>query len=142
MNARPHLFGVVGAEYLHDDIATVVDGLDPAIYPDRVEVEEFTQETDAQLVARITPADCIIDHLVENFLDDYAADVEPPSPFAGDPTKDPALLGLAELLRQALARRVTWRWADQRVATHVVTWDGDEPLVDGERLYVRREVVS
>lgn len=140
MTGRPHLFGTVGAEHLHEDIESVIDAIPPD--EDRVEVEEWTQETDAQLVARITSADLIIDHLVENFLDDYDADVYPPQPFAGDPTKDPALLQLAELLRQALARKVTWRWADQLVATHVVTWDGDEPLVDGEPLYQRREVAS
>lgn len=129
-----HLFGRVGAEILHGDLDSVIDRIDHDV--DRAEVYVWAPETDAQVLDRIPPADCIIDDLVEWFLDEYGAEID--SPFHGDPTKDPCLLALANLLRQALARKVRWRWAGEHVATHVVTWDGDEPLVDGERVYGKR----
>jgi len=138
MTERPYLFGLPFDEFLDGDLDSVIDRIDPDV--DRAEVQVWAPETDAQLLDRIPPADCIIDDLVERFLDDDGAEID--SPFHGDPTKDPCLLALANLLRQALARKVRWRWAGELVATHVVTWDGDEPLVDGEPRGGKREVAA
>lgn len=138
MKEDERLWGTPGAEYMQSDAAAAYETeIDPWVDEEdrrpRV-LEEWTVESDEDILRRVRDADTIIDSIHEAFCDDYGAETDPLEGIE----KDPEALAAAEALRRVIAKKATgWRWAKEKIADHLITWDAaGEPLLDGEPLYV------
>lgn len=133
------LFGVPGAENLHDDIAAAYEvqiepWVDDHDRRPRV-IEEFTVHPPEY---HVPPASHIVEWLVERIAEDGEVDEGYYEHLQRTVEKHPDVLAATEVLRATLAALVTYRMADKRVAQHAITWDdAGEPLVNGEPMYVR-----
>lgn len=135
------LYGLPGAERLEFDIGSVyetcIDGQLEGNGPWTIE-EHLVRPT----IDSVPTAERIVGDILElTSEDDYTED-----PFHERVYKDPELLALAEALRTAVAGKVTWFMAGEKVATHTITLvETDDPkyptvLLDGEPMYVPRQL--
>jgi hypothetical protein len=127
--AEDRLYGTPGAEWLHGSPYDVWESeIDPLRDGDDTEwvIEEWAS-TGAD--DRIMGGRVIVEHVMEHLCDEMVE--------GGDAwvnvTEDGAVIAAAEALSALIARRVTYRWAEKKVAEHTITLDpDDEPLLDGE----------
>lgn len=139
MKEDERLWGTPGAEYMQSDAASVyeasIDGqVDDDDVAKGVTIEEWTVESDEDILERVRDADVIINDIHDEFCEDYGSEEDP---LEGIDQDDEALAA-AEALRRVIAKKATgWRWAKEKIADHLITWDAaGEPLLDGEPLYV------
>jgi hypothetical protein len=131
------LYGVPGAEVLHFDIGACYEtDIEPWLH-ERDHAPRVIEEWTCRPVAEhLPPGDWLIDRLLEwvadeGLLDEYGYDAFELACQGED------VMAAAVALRSVIASKVNYRMADKLVAEHSVTWDdADEPLVDGEPLYV------
>lgn len=134
------LYGLQGAEELHFDIATVWEAdIEPHIEDDtggsRI-IEEWTVHPPEY---HFPKAEHIVESVIEWACDN--GEVAEGWPDGLPSISDPELNRAAEALRQAIASKVTYRMANQKVAEHTLTWspgEESEPSLDGEPMYRQR----
>lgn len=129
------LYGLVGAERLHDDPATVFDSeiedqFDPM--PERIEIEEWSVTPQRNhLPAADTLLEWVAEWTVENALVD-----EVWSDHIYDGVALPDVVAATEALLDLLASKNQYRMADKHLRSLWVTFDeGGEPLLDGEPMF-------
>lgn len=135
MTAPDRLYGLPGAERLHDDIASVyeleLDGMFDDGHDERNGpwvVEEWTVQDSLHQV----PLACdIIERLAEQFSENGMYEDDP----LPNIHLDPEALALAEALRVYVAKKANFHWADKKVGEHAITMVDDEPYLNGEPLY-------
>ena len=134
--ASDHLFTIPGSEDAFDDPAAAYEAdIEPwADGHDRRprEIEEYTSFTAAKA---LPAADDVVTWVSETFGDgDYAPNDHGVT--CERIESDPEVKAAAEAFLAVVASKITYRWCDELVATHTVTWDADgSPLLDGEPLY-------
>lgn len=142
MTAPTRLFGRPGAEILHADIAGVYESeIDPWLD------EEPGPETQAYEIEEWTVADPrrafpAGDRIAEWITETVADEGEGDEGFFDDVERAAIRAQAVEwfdAVVAAWAKRMTYRMADRKVASHLVTWNAaGEPLLDGEPMYARR----
>lgn len=124
------LYGLEGDEHLFFDPAEVVerwiednDGCTEAF-----EIEEWS----------VHPPQYHMPHAVEilGWIGEWTCENGDIGDDMDLPIKDVEVVAAAKALLDLIASKVTWRMADELVATHTLTWDAEnEPLLDGQPLY-------
>jgi hypothetical protein len=136
--ATPLLYGVPGAEELHDDPAACFEAdiepwwEDGDHMVDAWQIEEWTS-----LPARthLPTTDWIIDHVTE-WLADNGDITEPGMDSWERHAKAPDVVDALDAWLDRWASRVGYLYADRHVRTLTVTRDPDgQPLLDGEPMY-------
>lgn len=131
----PRLYGLVGAEHLYTDPATVYeseveDQMDPL--PDRIEIEEWSV---APQRSHLIDAGSLLEHIHETACDNSDTD-EGWCDHMADAVAKPDVIAATESLLDLIASKNQYLMADRLVATHVLTFDANgEPLYDGEPMY-------
>lgn len=126
------LYGLPGAEYMDTDPASVYESyIEPYDKPEpgaRIEIEEWSVHPSRY---HLPSAPAVIEWLEEwvhengEIVGDFEVSFDTPS-----------LRWAAETLLNGAAREITWRMANEKLASHWVTWDEDgDPLLDGEPMY-------
>ena len=137
MSDKRRLFGVVGAEELHRDIAEAYESqVEHHICPDeRVEIEEWTAADNRTFMP---PVEDVI-----NFVSESAAD-EAVTEWWRESHQ--SVLGSSEVKEafqkaiDLVASKMTYWMAHKKVASHSVTLDANgEALIDGGYLYRKTE---
>lgn len=134
------LWGLPGAERMHSDVAELWEA-DIEPYTDVLDerrsrfVEEWTVCPPSTHL--LSPSDLLY-AIHERVHDDGELTLDGGEDYFNE--NDPKLLAAAQTLLDAIAETVTWRQADERIATHVVSWDVDgNPKCDGEPIYAGGE---
>lgn len=132
----PHLYGLVSAEHLYTDPATVweseVEPFGP--HADSIVIEEWTVAPQRN---HLPDADDVLEHIHETACDRMETD-EGWCDHMQAAVKKPDVVAATEALLDLIASKNQYLMADQLVATHVLTFDAKgEPLYDGEPMYVR-----
>jgi hypothetical protein len=136
--ARERLYGVPDAESLYDDLGSayerqIEDYVDDHDRRPRVLVEWTVHPPKHHL----PHASTIVEWLAERAAEDGGID-EGYSDHIDAIMRAPEVLVAADALLDAIAARITYRMAHEKVAEHVITWDAEgEPLVDGTPMYAR-----
>lgn len=130
VNPRPpRLYGFPGDEHLQNDPWTVIEQyceeVDPDFRTDR-EIEEFDVQPTINLLPRV---DFILEWIAEHVEEE--AGFEHWHDQMSDAITDPVVIALADELRAAIARRITFMVADKLVATHPLTFVDGVPHYDG-----------
>ena len=134
MTCTPNLFGLEHAEILYDDIAQVWElDLDGQV-DDRgpwVVVESTARRVEPRLAADLL--EWVVEEMLEDSIDEVGAMLH-------RLCAHPEHVAAVEHLRSLLIARCGWTQAVREVARHTITLtDDDEPLVDGEPMYVPRQ---
>lgn len=127
------LYGTPGAEVMYTDVVSAyesqVEPCDDEV-PGRAEIEEWSVHPPRHHMPTVGfLLDWLMEWTAEN--GEYGED------FGGDAiVKDKEVIAAAEAFLDAVASKVWYRMADQKLASHWVTWDGQgRPLLDGEPMY-------
>lgn len=126
------LFGVPDAENLHFDLA---DAYEAQIAPWVDEHDQRGWQIEEWTVHPPRDHFPTVDHVIEHIVE-WVADCGETDEGFDEHLYAEADRAAVEAMLQAWADRITYRMADERVATHEITWDDDgEPLVDGVPMY-------
>lgn len=135
--ARPErLYGLPHAEYLYGDPAEVWETeIDGQYDEDETAwtIEEWTATTAAdRIVGGLSIVEGVMEYLCEEMVESGDAWT--------DVVGDAEVIAAADALSALIASKVTYRWAEKKVADHTITLDGEgKPLLNGEPMYVRRD---
>lgn len=125
------LYGLPGAEYLDTDPSSVYEThIEPydAPGPDtKVEIEEWSVHPP---LYHLPSAPALIE-----WLEDWVAENGEISEDFEVHFDSPGVRWAADTLLKAAAQQITWRMANEKLASHWVTWDEFGPLLDGEPMY-------
>lgn len=130
------LFGIPGSEYLESSLQDAYERyIDPCFdEKSEWEIEEWTvvdprsQMPQVEMIAEYVAEWIADDVMFEEAYESWEKALSHPE--------------VVEALGKAFdlaATKVTFWMADKRVATHKVTFDGEEPLVNGQPLYRKVE---
>lgn len=136
MTDEIRLFGIPGSEYLERSLQDAYERhIDPRFgEKPEWEIEEWTvvdprsQMPQVEMIAEYVAEWMADDAMFEEAYESWEKALSHPE--------------VVEALSKAFdlaATKVTFWVADQRVATHKVTFDGEEPLVNGQPLYRKVE---
>lgn len=136
-----NLFGEPGAEELHYEPHAVWESRED-YWPERwaedptivFEIEEWTSRPIRHFIKAANVIDRIAEYDCEEFLDEWGRTSE----ILEAAGKDPAVVAAFDAALDLLFAKVSYVWANERAATHKVTFnpaDPGNPLYDGEPLY-------
>lgn len=133
---RDRLYGLPFSEAMSFDLESVYEQADywtgaDDERPERVVIEEWTV---AEPSDHLPAAAHVLEHLLENWISEEVTEA------VWDHWSDAAahtdVVAAMQTALDLLASKVDGRMASKRVATHIVTFDGEgEPILNGERLY-------
>lgn len=142
--STPNLFGVPGAETLHDAPNSVYESNEDywgdawADDPTKVfEIEEWTAKPLRHFIKSANTIDHVIEWQCEEYLDEYGHVAEHLEARA----KDPFVIAAFDDALDLLFAQATWRWAHELVTVHKVSYnvaDSTNPLYDGKPMYGRQ----
>jgi hypothetical protein len=126
------LYCVPGAEECFDNPGDAYEnGIEPYLPDEREVIEEWSVHSPSH---HLPSADRVAEYVYE-----FASDVEMDENCDEDYQRaslDPDVVAAFQAALDLLASKVTYRMADQLVATHLVTWDEKgRPLLDGEPMW-------
>jgi hypothetical protein len=137
VNGEPaNLFGTPGAEILYDDPASVYEhDIEPWWDPDEDSPRQIEEHTSRFAVDGLPSVDDVASWLAETYAEaDMAPDDDGKT--ADRIADHQGVKVAAHALFEAARAVITYRWAENLVATHTITVDADgQPLCDGEPLY-------
>lgn len=142
MSGEMRLYGFESDERLDDDIDLTVDrwadnnGPDEYGHVDPNAPTEILEWSVTSVLKFLPSTEAIIEFMDEQACENGAGYDD--CPF-GDARTDRIVVGLAESLREAMAKTCTWHWADEIVKRHPIVVVDGEIHVDGEQFYKPKE---
>jgi hypothetical protein len=135
------LYGLIGAEYLQNDPATVYENwechVEPEDRPERLVIEEWSSEP---LGKKLPDSWSVIEHIIENASDDLGFEDAYEALHNAGENPEVVVAFDAALKLWASKMEHGWRYGDTLLRELVITWDeSGEPLIDGEPLYRKVE---
>lgn len=144
--AKPdeRLWGPSGAEQLEFDAAAAYESNEYAFINDGNEPRVMEEWTSIPLGEFVRPnVGALVEYIVERLGDDLVPEDAWDSIERLHLERDPEVVAAFEAAVVVLRSKLNtngYRMADKLVAEHTITWVGEEPYMDGEPMYVKREV--